>query len=131
VERSGGGYALPVGNGEAEVVGVGLEVGTATGVAGVVGWVGLAVGVGSPEVGVEEAEAAPHPLSPLGTGTGVPVAPLVGTGLALALAAAVAVGVTQDGLVGEAMGSGVAEFPVGMAVGVPAVVEGVADAAAW
>jgi hypothetical protein len=118
-----------VGSGEEEVVGV--EDGTAVTVGTALGAVGLAEGVGLAEVGVGVEVAAPQPLSLVGTGTGVavPPEPLVGTGLALALATAV--GVTQDGLVGEATGSGVPGFPVGLAAGVPAGAAGAADEVAW
>jgi hypothetical protein len=120
-----GGYALPVGNGEAEAVGA--EDGTAVGVGAALGAAGLA------EVGVGEAEAAAHPLSPLGTGTGVAGPAADAVGIAVGLAVATGSGVAQDGLVGlaEATGSGVPAGAVGRAVGVPAGAEGAADAEAW
>jgi hypothetical protein len=120
-----GGYALPVGSGEAEAVGV--EDGTAVTVGTALGAAGLA------EVGVGEDDAAAHPLSLVGTGTGVAVPGADAVGIALGLAVATGSGVAQGGLVGlaEAVGSGVAGFPVGVAVEVAAGADGAADAVAW
>jgi hypothetical protein len=133
-----GGYALPVGNGEAGAVGEA----EGTGAAGAEDAVGVAIGAVGP-VGLADAdgtgvaEPGAHPLAlagagaaavALGIGTGVAAAVflLVGTatGLALALAVALAIGtgVAQGGVVGAADA---------LAVGATGAAEGLADLPAW
>jgi hypothetical protein len=126
-ERSGA-YALPVGNGEAEAVGVGDPVGATEGTGDATGWVAVAEGSVWGAVGVGVAEAVAHPLSLVGVATGVPVPPFPLVGAADGLAVATG----SDVALAVATGSGVAQDgEVGLAVAVAVGADGTADALAW